>query len=345
MVKVLMKSNKFGSGNICSPDDIKGSVYITCAACMTVYSETTGWANKHKNKIVDNPEQADNIIVLSCQVTDLAILNDITIAEKFQNQYPTKKCYVGGCLAQRFDIELPDGILRVDHLREDYQPLVDRTLINYEYPFWVPDFKEDGSEVADGHIFRDMYPLRVGSGCHGKCKYCTIKITRGQAYELDPVKLEDEFKNNDNIVIIADSVTPDQIRKFGGFAEKYNKSISFRNVEPQNVVRAKDTLYALAEMGLLNVLHTPVQATSPKTLKVMNRSKTQVEKVMDIVERLKDLGVYTATNIIIDYDGCDNDFQEIYDLFDYVSWNPYWAGSFDIDIAKDRWIKYIGPFN
>ena len=342
MTMETIKTNKFGTGILTNPKDLSGYVFITSAACMTVFSETTGWANKHKNKIVDNPNDADNIIILSCQVTDLAILNDIRIAESLHREYPDKNCYIGGCLAQRFDIDLPTGIKRINHLREDYQPLIDRTLINYEPPFWVPDFKEDDSDVSDGHLFRNMYPLRVGSGCHGKCKYCTIKITRGVAYDLDPDGLESEFKQNNDIVIIADSVSSEQIKQYGNMAIKYNKTISFRNVEPQNVVQGRHILFALAEKGLLKVLHTPVQATSRKTLQTMNRSVKQVELVLNIVERLKQLGVYIATNIIIDYNGCENDFKDIYELFDYVSWNPYWNGNFNINTAKQRWRKYIG---
>ncbi len=338
---VELKTNKFGKDYIVSPLELKGKTYITSAACMTVYAEATGWANKNNKKIVKTAKEADNIVVLSCQVTDLAILNDLKTIETLQRKAPDRKYFIGGCLAQRFDVPLPGGVVRLDHLRADYQPLVDRGLVNYEKPFWVPHFEKNDSEDQDGHLFRNMYPLRIGSGCHGKCKYCTIKTTRGKAYDLDPDRLEREFATHDDIVIIADSVASAQIIKFSGFAIKHGNKISFRNVEPQNVVAAKDTLIALANMGLLRILHTPVQATASNALKLMNRSEKQVRKVLSVVKELKKAGVYTATNIIIDYDGCENDFEKIYSLFDYVSWNPYWNGDFNAEKAEQRWKHYI----
>ncbi len=338
--KLFKLNNKFGNAIIYSPEFLEGTSYITSAACMTIWTETIGWANRFKNSIVLNPEDADNIIVLSCQVTDLAILNDINIIKKLIYKYPNKKFFIGGCLAHRFDIKLPKNIKRLDHMRADYESVIDRTLVNYEKPFWVPEFKESKDEFKEGNLFRNMYPLRIGSGCHGKCKYCTIRITRGIAYNLKPEKLETEFANN-NIVLIADSITQTQIRKYSEFALKYNKIISFRNVEPQNIVATKDIIFTLATAKLLKVLHTPVQAINSKVLKKMNRSKKQVDIVLQIINQIKKLGVFTATNIIIDYDNYENDFNEIYELFNYVSWNPYWNGNFDIKKAKIRMNFYI----
>jgi tRNA A37 methylthiotransferase MiaB len=335
------KNNKFGTGVIHSTEDMVGEFYITSAACMTVFTETSAWANVNRNRVVWKPEQADFIVVLSCQVTDLAILNDLKVLRELMKKYPDKQYFIGGCLAQRFDIELPEGVMRMDHLREDYSPVSGVGLVNYEKPFWVPDFDEGGEETDDGHLFRNMYPLRVGSGCHGKCKYCTIKVTRGKAYDLDPKLLEEEFSKHDDILIVADSVTVKQIKEYSLMALRHRKSISFRNVEPQNLVAGKEALITLALNGLLKIIHTPVQATSKKTLEIMNRDIAGTCDAISVVRILKDLGAYTATNIIIDYDGCENDFAEVYDLFDYVSWNPYWNGVWNEEEAEIRWKKYI----
>jgi len=335
------QKNRFGEGIIYNIKDLTGKIYFSCAACMSVYAEVLGWSNKNKEKIVKSPELADNIIVLTCQVTDLAILNDFKIITNLKTSYPDKNFFFGGCLSQRFDIELPDYIMRIDHIREDYEPINDKSLVTYEKPFWTNCSDDNDDEFAQGNLFRHMYPLRVGVGCHGKCKYCTIRTTRGIAYDLDINKLEQEFIDNENIVIIADSISSDQIMDCAKLAFKHNKKISFRNVEPHNVLASRITLAGLAVDGLLKVLHTPVQAFDEDVLKTMNRSKSDVDKLIKFIKTLKDFDVFTATNIIIDYDNHKNNFDEIYNVFDYVSWNPYWNGDFDLQKAYDRFNHYI----
>lgn len=50
-----------------------------------------------------------------------------------------------------------------------------KKLLIWQKPFWVKSWDDTDSDVAEGHLFRDMYPLKIGTGCHGKCKYCTIR--------------------------------------------------------------------------------------------------------------------------------------------------------------------------
>ena len=51
---------------------------------------------------------------------------------------------MGGCLAQRFDIELHEYLKRLDVIREEYQNLqfVDG-FIDYRKPFWNMELKDD----------------------------------------------------------------------------------------------------------------------------------------------------------------------------------------------------------
>ena len=94
------------------------------------------------------------------QVTDLAVLHDLRTLEGLMKTAPSKRFWVGGCLARRFDIPLPDGVERLDHIRTDYQPIEDKSLVHYAPPFWVKDFKEDDGAYADGHLFRKQLRIR-----------------------------------------------------------------------------------------------------------------------------------------------------------------------------------------
>lgn len=338
-------TNIFGIGKIYSKDDLKGKIYATSAACMSVWSDLLSFANLNEERFTKNPEEADSIVVLGCQVTDLAILNDLEVAKRLHNQ-TGKEIYMGGCLALRMDISLPEYIKRLDVIREYNVDLKNLKLIDYEKPFWVPDFKESEEVLADGNLFRNFYPLKIGAGCHGKCKYCTIRHTRGDGYEAIPEEQIDEFLNHENIVLISDSPTPSQIKAWCKIAKEIGKEISIRNVEPQNLVQCEKELLDLANLNLLKIVHCPVQSFEEELLKAMNRSYQMTNKAIEVIKKLKNLGVITATNIIIDYTVGGKtyknlDEEKLNENFDYYSWNPYFDGDFNLDKAKERYKKYI----
>jgi len=337
--------NIFGTGKIYNKEDLEGKIYATSAACMSVWSDMLSFANINEERFVKNPEEADSIVVLGCQVTDLAVLNDLEVANKLHNQ-TGKDIYMGGCLAQRMDIPLPEYIKRLDVVREYSVDLKDLKLIDYEKPFWVPDFKETNDNLANGNLFRNYYPLKIGAGCHGKCKYCTIRHTRGEGYEAIPEEQIEEFLNHENVVLTSDSPTPNQVKSWCKIAKETNKEISIRNIEPQNLVICKNELLELASLNLLRIVHCPVQSFDSKILAAMNRDPYLTYYAVELLKNLKDQGVITATNIIIDYpvDGKilkNLDEEKLNENFDYYSWNPYFDGNFDMDRAKERFKKYI----
>lgn len=337
--------NIFGEGNLYDKNDLGNKIYATSAACMSVWSDMLSFANKEKERFIDNPKDADSIVVLGCQVTDLAVLNDLEVAKKLHEE-TGKDIYMGGCIAQRMDIPLPDYIKRLDVVREYNIDLVDRNLVHYEKPFWVPDFKESDDNLKDGNLFRNYYPLKIGAGCHGKCKYCTIVHTRGGYYEEVPENQIDEFLNHENVVLISDSPTPSQIKSWCKIAADTNKDISIRNIEPQNLIQCREELLDLANKKLLKVVHCPVQSFDEELLRAMNRSVVATNKAIELLKELKAKGVVTATNIIIDYTVGDklyenHDKEKLNETFDYYSWNPYFDGNFDMERAKQRFKKYI----
>lgn len=336
--------NIFGRGVLLDGQDLSvGQTYIQCTACMSIYSECNSWANAHKVKMTNNPTDAYNIVILGCQVTDLAVLNDIVTLEKLIKQFPWKRFYIGGCLARRFDIPLPEGVFRLDGIKSDYQWQNER-LVDWAPPFWVKDYPNleviNGKKIIDGSLFRDYYPLRISGGCKKKCKYCTIRVTRGESFQLDTQVLEGEFLAHDNVVLISDSPSAEEIHEWCNIAIRNKKKVSFRNVEPSVAVEEWEILTQLAEMKLLDTFHCPIQSNVPATLEAMYRP---VKPTMDYIEKLvpvlKVNGVTVATNIIIDYLDFPN--PDLGDLFDYVSWNPYWDGKWDRARAEERMKKYI----
>jgi tRNA A37 methylthiotransferase MiaB len=323
-------------------NNLSGKIYLTCSACMSVWADGLSWANANPQKVSKTIENADNLVVLSCQVTDLAVLNDFRTLEKYYAQFPNKKYFVSGCLGKREDIQLPTFANRLETPRTNYQFLFDRDLVNFEKPFWINNFREKDDKKKPGHLFRDMYPLRIGKGCPNKCNYCTIRMTRGDFEQYDSSRLENEFLSFDNILLIADSPTINQLKDWHAIAKKYDKGFSIRNVEPSVVVRCEAELLDLAKNNLLNVFHSPIQSCQTDILKDMGRNVEATMQTMELARFLKNKGVYTATNIIIDYKDFREDFAPVYSIYDYVSWNPLWDRVWDRKKAEERFEKYLG---
>lgn len=343
---MVSETNVFGSGKLHEPEDVDGDVFTICTACSSIYSEHLSWVRANHERNVQLPAEADNIVVLGCQVTDVAVLNDLRQLEQCMRKYPRHKYYVGGCLARRFDIELPEGVERISSWRQDYKEVL-MGEIYWAAPFWLKDFDHvdsyEESELKDGNLFRYQYPLRISVGCQRNCAYCSIKHTRGEGYELDPDKQIDEFLSHKDVLLIADSPSEDLIRRWCGIALERNKPISIRNLEPVVGIHLIPKFDELADEGLLRILHIPIQSDNPNALRRMNRSISSVDNLMACLPQLKEKGVILATNVIIDYEDILNpDMETIGKVFDYISWNPYWDGKWDRQRAEKKDMALFG---
>lgn len=323
-------------------ENLEGKTYLTCSACMSVWADGLSWANANSLRCTKDPAEANSIVVLSCQVTDLAILNDLRTAEAYRERFPNKEVLISGCLAMRPDIELPEGLERMATPRSSGTWIHDRSLVHFEAPFWIKDFQEGGDRMAQGHLFREMYPLRIGKGCPNTCTYCTIRKTRGCPEVYDSENSVAEFLAFQDVVLVADNPLPEQVIRWAKIAIDCDKPFSIRNVEPRTAMACAETFRDLAERDLLTVFHAPVQSCSEEVLKDMGRSPKDTFGTMELAKYLRSLGTKVATNIIIDYKGFEQDFSSVYRDYDYVSWNPYWDGKWDRSRAEERFKKYFG---
>lgn len=361
------ESNKFGNGKLYEIDDLRGKhVHVVSAACLSTTSDLESFISSRdairKNimfvskSTVDDSKSGVGIafIVLGCQVTDLAILNDIKKATEIHERFPDATIYIGGCLAYRFDIELPDWCKRMETIRKEYNAisLDAECLVEWAHPFWTNDKGIDSYGEKSGDLFRNFYPLKIGAGCNRSCKYCTIKYLRGKAYETDAYLQVQEFLDaSDNeyyggVVLVSDNPTDRQVKDWCHIAKRYNKEISFRNVEPFTALACRNELLDLAEAGLLKIFHCPIQSENEDVLRAMRRDVDSTLNYIALAQELRKLGVKVATNIIIDYivDGevvHNMNTEWLNEHFDYWVWNPYFDGEFSMEKAEKHWNKYI----
>lgn len=365
-------TNKFGSGELYSMWDVvheQGKcsdtvIYCESSACMSVTSDMLSWISAQEARdlplFVSSNEAGNNnvIIVLGCQVTDLAILNDIITIERLHEVNPEASVYLGGCLAYRFDIELPAYVKRLEVTRSRNAEIKDGAvrLVHWQKPFWIKNdsWKEPDDQLADGHIFRNMYPLKIGAGCYGKCQYCTTTGTRGECYTTDAFLQVREFLEQDNVVLISDRTTVTQIREWALLARRYNKPISLKNVEPTIAVHCGVELLELARLGLLKIFHCPIQSNDPELLKVMGRDVKSTMEYIELAQQLREYGTKVATAVVIDYPILVGETTKTYrnmdvdwlnSHFDYWVWNPYFDGEWNRNRAEQRFEYYINGTN
>ena len=138
----MIVENRFGKGELYTIDEVYNElgitgmikVYCESTACMSVTSDMMSWVSsgEHRSKIafvdMNKPGYNNVIIVLGCQVTDLAIFNDINKARALHEENPEAKVFMGGCLAYRFDIPLPGFISRLGAVRTEYQEITPESL-------------------------------------------------------------------------------------------------------------------------------------------------------------------------------------------------------------------------
>lgn len=343
---MYIATNKFGEKTIYDETDLEGKkVYFFNCACLTIHAESLEWANRHVDQVVKNVKDADVVIILGCQVTDLSVLNDIMTMIAYMAKYENKEYYMGGCLAQRFDIDVEKiGCKRMDILRVGAEYIKDPFLVKWQSPYWNPTVKD---------FLRYNYPLRVSAGCHGKCEYCTIKITRGKAFDI-PIENHlttlKKFVNKDYVITaVADTMAVDKIKELYEVATRYNVKFALRNIEPTNLIKAKDILLDFADSKFLDTVHCPVQSDNIDILKLMNRDVKDTLLAITLLEDLKKKNVKIGTNIIIDYMNksgniIEANYDKFYRIFDHVSWNPYWNGKWNIYDAMRRMAKYNPTF-
>lgn len=355
------ESNKFGTGTLYEIDDLWGkTVHVVSAACLSTTSDLESFISSRdairKNimfvskSTVNDSKSGVGIafIVLGCQVTDLAILNDIKKATEIHERFPDATIFIGGCLAYRFDIKLPDWCKRIEAIRKEYNKisLDAECTVEWAHPFWTNDKGIDSYGEKSGDLFRNFYPLKIGAGYSKNCKL------RERAYEADAYLQVQEFLDaSDNgyyggVVLVSDNPTDRQVKDWCHIAKRYNKEISFRNVEPFTALACKNELLDLAGDGLLKIFHCPIQSENEDVLRAMGRDIDSALNYIVLAQKLRKCGVKVATNIIIDYivngEVVHNMNTEwLNEHFDYWVWNPYFDGDFSIEKAEKRWNKYI----
>ena len=323
-----------------------GFISLGCSKNLIDTEVAIGKFKEHKYNIVNDPKQADIIVINTCGFITSAKEEAInTILE--MTEYKKKRCkylIVMGCLVQRYYNDLVKSLPEVDMFIkiDDYDNLWDKIeeLISCQKgPSLMTSCQKGPSQLTTATMFNEKEYLdrvvstgenyaylKIGEGCSNFCTYCAIPYIRGLfvSRPMEDILKEAKMlakKGIKELIVIAQDTTKYGIDLYGNskLAEllqelckiKEFKWIRFLYSYPEGIT---DELIKTVKENdkICKYFDIPIQHISNDVLKRMNRktSKENIEKLITKI-RKEIPNVVLRTSLIVGFPGeTQNDFDE-----------------------------------
>ncbi|MBR4694057.1 MAG: 30S ribosomal protein S12 methylthiotransferase RimO [Bacilli bacterium] len=308
-----------------------GFVSLGCSKNLVVTEEIIGLFKKHGYKIVDNPDEAEILLINTCgfieSAKDEGISTILDMAE-YKN-YNCKYLIVTGCLVERYEEELRKELPEVDLFVsiKDYDKLWTKIedLINGKKDQDKLDYMNRVLTTGDVMAY-----LKIAEGCSNYCTYCAIPYIQGKyvsrKYEdiIEEAKLLAK-KGIKELVVIAQDTTKYGVDLYGKdrLAELLNdlckidgfKWIRFLYSYPETIT---DELIDVVKNNdkICSYFDLPIQHINNEVLKRMNR-KSDTQSIKDLIAKLrKEIpDVILRTTLIVGFPGeTEEQFKELCDF-------------------------------
>ena len=333
-----------------------GFISLGCSKNLIDTEVIIGKFKKHKHEIVNNPEEAEIIVINTCGFIESAKQEAIdTILE--MAQYKKKKCkfiIVIGCLVQRYYEDLKKLLPEVDLFIkiEDYDTgwtSLGRFLAGQETsqtghltgPTYktcqMPMFKKSEYLQRIVSTGKNYAYLKIGEGCSNMCTYCAIPYIRGLFASRPIEDILDEAKMLANrgikeLIIIAQDTTKYGIDIYGEsklpeLLEELCKIdgihwIRFLYSYPEGITE-KLIRVVKEQEKIAKYFDIPIQHISDKVLKKMNR-KTSRKDVESLIKKIrKEIpDVTLRTSLIVGFPGeTEEQFEELYQFVEQTKFD------------------------
>ena len=176
-----------------------GFVHLGCSKNLVDTEMTIGLFKKNNYNIVNNPEDADIIVINTCGFIEPAKVEAIdTILE--MAEYKKKKCkylIVMGCLVQRYKDELSKEIPEVDlwikyNSYDTIWKQIEDVIKNDISIKKQLDFLDRTITTGQNYAY-----IRIAEGCDNFCTFCAIPKIRGRYKSR---KIEDILEEANKLV-------------------------------------------------------------------------------------------------------------------------------------------------
>ncbi|GAB4169833.1 MAG: tRNA (N6-isopentenyl adenosine(37)-C2)-methylthiotransferase MiaB [Calditrichia bacterium] len=324
----------------------KKKVYIETYGCQMNEYDTElvkSILAEKQYEIINNPEEADLVLVNTCSVRENANRKVYNRVGQFRQQSNGKQVKIGilGCMATNLRQKLlennnldvnfiagPDSYKKlpgiIDHVEKTGEKDFDLTLSEFE-------------------TYEDVYPRResgvnawiaVMRGCDNFCTFCVVPYTRGRerSRSVESVVRETAQLAKDGvqqITLLGQNVNSynHEGRDFADLLQAVSeiegiRRLRFTSPHPKDF--PAKLLDIIAENPkVCKQIHLPLQAGNTRVLDVMNRTYTK-EQYLNLVDLIKNRipDVVLTTDIIVGFPTeTDDEFEDTVDVMQQVEFD------------------------
>ena len=312
-----------------------GFISLGCSKNLVDTEKTIGIFKANNFEIVNNPEEAEVIVINTCGFIESAKEEAInTILEMAESK--KKKCQyliAMGRLVERYKEELEKAIPEVDLWIKysEYNSLWERIVNLLEGNKNIDKYNNfDAVEERVISTGNNFAYLKIADGCSNRCTYCAIPYIRGPQISR---KMEDIIKEANKlakdgykeIILIAQDTTKYGIDIYGKprLAELLQELckidgihwIRFLYAYPETI---DDELIKVVKENekICKYFDIPIQHISDTVLKRMNR-QSDGKSIRRLIQKLrKEIPeVVIRTTVMVGFPGeTKEDFEELYDF-------------------------------
>lgn len=290
-----------------------------------------GWTS------VDDPEQADAVVVNTCgfiaSAKEESVDTILSMAE-IKKTNPSLKLVVAGCLTQRYKTQLAKGLPEVDLFigTDEFSRIGELLESN----------PQQGSIFAKrtNYLYNEDMPrvntltaysayVKVAEGCQHNCAFCIIPAIRGRLRSRPIHSVVKEVMNLVDGGVQEINLIAQDLAAYGRDLDQTDllqllralvkidglKWIRLLYVYPENISDEFLEFFATEEK-IVKYLDIPVQHGSNSVLKRMNRDVTREEIVATVTKlRLKVPSVAIRTSVMVGFPGeTAEEFEELKSL-------------------------------
>lgn len=293
-------------------------VHLRTLGCRLNQSEIDNMARQFRqqgHEIVDDPKQADWMVVNTCTVTQDASRSSRHLVRDLHRTNETAQITVTGCYAQIApdEIQVLPGVARVvDNLAKDH--LVETVTGQKLEPFDLEPISRHDRLGAHG---RTRAFIKVQDGCDNACTFCVTTIARGAGRSRSLDEILHEIRYLHSIGYQEAVLTGVHLGSYGhdlgdadGLLHLTQAILNETNIprlrlsslEPWDLSPGFFDLWS--NPRLCRHLHLPLQSGSDATLKRMLRRTNQVQfRALVEAARACIPGLNITTDVIVGFPG------------------------------------------
>lgn len=303
-----------------------------------------GMAQQEGYQLVEDPEQADLLVVNTCSFIEMARKESVDVIldlAEIKQLDPNKKLIVTGCLAQRYPTELAQELPEVDHFVGTGQiPEFVSLLQGGQAPRQLAD-------KAPGWLYNHNSPrmqttpfytayVKIAEGCDRTCSFCAIPSFRGKQNSRPIESIVEEVKSLAARGVVEINLIAQELN---GYGRDLPKKPNGERVELTDLLEALEAIqpgprwirllylypHGFTDRLVQHMAHSqrvvpyidmPLQHISDNVLRGMRRAGDS-QMIRSLLERLRTAipNLVIRTTFLVGFPGeTDADFQELLDF-------------------------------